>query len=98
MRSRLVRASRAVLQASFHEEGSEDLLPPHAMPAAVRVCGKLAVLDNVLSKVLAAKHKVSHQHHHFSVPYPYSNSARELASADALRYIAEHHSSQGSPY
>ena len=47
-----------MLQASFHVEGSEDLLPPHAMPAAVRVCGKLAVLDYVLSRLLAAKHKV----------------------------------------
>ena len=67
IRSGVVQASRAVLQACFHEEGSEDLLPPHAMPAAMRVCGKLAVLDNVLSKLLAAKHKLS-QHHHFSMP------------------------------
>ena len=39
-------------------KGSEDLLPQHPMPAAVRVCGKLAVLDDVLTKLLAAKHKV----------------------------------------
>jgi len=46
------------LQASWHVKGSEDLLPQHPLPAAVRVCGKLAVLDDVLTKLLAAKHKV----------------------------------------
>jgi len=42
--------------------GSEDLLPQHPMPPAVRVCGKLAVLDDVLTKLLAAKHKVVSLH------------------------------------
>lgn len=47
-----------LMQSSFHVEGSEDLLPEHPMPAAVRLCGKLAVLDTVLTKLLAARHKV----------------------------------------
>ncbi len=57
------------MQASFHVEGAEDLLPPHAMPAALRVCGKLAVLDYVLSKLLAAKHKAGHNDHPFMPPH-----------------------------
>ena len=47
-----------LMQSSFHVEGSEDLLPEHPMPAAVRLCGKLAVLDAVLTKLLTARHKV----------------------------------------
>lgn len=42
----------------LHPEGSELLLPPHPLPAALRVCGKLAVLDSLLTKLCAAGHKV----------------------------------------
>lgn len=46
------------MQSSVHVDGSEDLLPEHPMPAALRMCGKLAVLDSLLIKLLAAGHKV----------------------------------------
>ena len=46
------------MQSSLHVDGSEVLLPEHPMPAALRVCGKLAVLDSLLIKFLAAGHKV----------------------------------------
>lgn len=47
-----------LVQSAFHVEGSEDLLPAHPLPTAVRVCGKLALLDSILTKLLAAGHKV----------------------------------------
>ncbi len=84
------------MQASFHVEGSEDLLPLHAMPAAVRVCGKLAVLDNVLSKLLAAKHKVCK---FWDLPLPHSHAAHTVVTLTSSLYpmlrqgLAEH---QGS--
>lgn len=46
------------MQSSLHVDGCEGLLPEHPMPAALRVCGKLAVLDSLLIKLLAAEHKV----------------------------------------
>ncbi|KAK9908903.1 hypothetical protein WJX75_004497 [Coccomyxa subellipsoidea] len=42
----------------LHPEGSEALLPPHPLPAALRLCGKLAVLDSLLIKLCTAGHKV----------------------------------------
>ena len=41
----------------LHPEGSESLLPPHPLPASLRLCGKLAVLDSLLTKLTAAGHK-----------------------------------------
>ena len=46
------------MQSSLHVDGCEGLLPEHPMPAALRVCGKLAVLDDLLIKLLATGHKV----------------------------------------
>ena len=46
------------MQSSLHVDSCEGLLPEHPMPAALRVCGKLAVLDGLLIKLLAAGHKV----------------------------------------
>ena len=46
------------MQSSLHVDGCERLLPEHPMPAALRLCGKLAVLDSLLIKLLAAGHKV----------------------------------------
>ena len=75
------------MQASFHVEGCEDLLPSHAMPAAVRVCGKLAVLDSVLSKLLAAKHKVCQGHSPSAPPshHRHTHGAAALASVNLMR-------------
>ena len=73
------------MQASFHVDGSEDLLPSHAVPTAVRVCGKLAVLDSVLSKLLAAKHKACQSHGPSLLPshYPHVHGAKALAPVSA---------------
>ena len=46
------------MQSSLHVDGCEGLLPEHPMPATLRVCGKLAVLDSLLIKLRAAGHKV----------------------------------------
>ena len=43
----------------LHPEGSEALLLPHPLPAALRLCGKLAVLDDLLTKLCGAGHKVT---------------------------------------
>jgi hypothetical protein len=42
----------------LHIEGSEAALPPHSLPAEVRLCGKLELLDRVLVKLKAGGHKV----------------------------------------
>jgi len=42
----------------LHAPGSEHALPPHALPPALRLGGKLAVLDRLLLKLTASKHKV----------------------------------------
>lgn len=42
----------------LHPEGAEHLLPPHSLPAEVRLCGKLELLDRVLFKLRAGGHKV----------------------------------------
>lgn len=47
-------ASQQLLEA----QGAEDLLPQHDFPAALRLCGKLAVLDLLLCKLHARGHKV----------------------------------------
>lgn len=46
----------------LHPEGPEALLPPHPLPAALRLCGKLAVLDSLLIKLCTAGHKVTVDH------------------------------------
>ena len=44
-------------QSRLHVEGSEALLPPHPLPAPLRLCGKLSVLDELLTRLHAARHK-----------------------------------------
>ncbi|KAI3433655.1 hypothetical protein D9Q98_003464 [Chlorella vulgaris] len=46
------------LISRLHPEGSEAALPPHSLPAEVRLCGKLELLDRVLVKLKAGGHKV----------------------------------------
>ena len=72
------------MQASFHVEGSEDLLPPHPLPAALRVCGKLPVLDSLLSKLLPAKHKVC-SGHGLSMSHHSAPSTLRLRTLNILR-------------
>lgn len=38
--------------------GAEELLPAHEAPPEVRLCGKLEVLDRILPKLHATRHKV----------------------------------------
>ena len=45
----------------LHPPGGEHELRAHALPPALRLCGKLAVLDRLLLKLTAAGHKV-HRH------------------------------------
>lgn len=42
----------------LHPPGGEHELCAHALPPALRLCGKLAVLDRLLLKLAAAGHKV----------------------------------------
>eukprot|EP00884_Botryococcus_braunii_P002023 jgi/Botrbrau1/11821/Bobra.0224s0018.1 len=42
----------------MHIDGSEQDLPKHPLPPEVRLCSKLEVLDRILLKLHAAKHKV----------------------------------------
>lgn len=42
----------------LHVPGSEHALPQHALPHAMRLGGKLAVLDRLLVKLTTAGHKV----------------------------------------
>ena len=42
----------------LHPPGGEHELCAHALPPALRLCGKLAVLDRLLLKLTAAGHKV----------------------------------------
>lgn len=46
-------------RSRLHAEGAEAALPPHPLPAEVRLCGKLEVLDRILAKLHAGGHKVS---------------------------------------
>lgn len=42
----------------LHAPGAEHALSAHALPPALRLCGKLAVLDRLLLKLSASGHKV----------------------------------------
>ena len=42
----------------LHVLGAEHALSAHALPSALRLCGKLAVLDRLLLKLTASGHKV----------------------------------------
>jgi hypothetical protein len=46
------------LLSRIHLEGTEAALPPHPLPAEVRLCGKLELLDRVLLKLRATGHRV----------------------------------------
>lgn len=46
-------------RSRLHPEGAELLLPAHSLPAEVRLCAKLELLDRVLPKLKAGGHKVS---------------------------------------
>jgi len=46
------------LISRLHPDGAEDSLPRHPMPAEIRLCGKLEVLDRLLLKLKAAGHRV----------------------------------------
>ena len=54
----LTGCATCVVQSKLHVEDSELLLPKHPLPAALRLCGKLSVLDSLLVRLLAGKHKV----------------------------------------
>ena len=45
-------------RSRLHPPGSELLLPRHSLPAEVRLCSKLELLDRVLVKLRAGGHKV----------------------------------------
>ena len=66
------------MQSLLHVEGSEALLPKdHPLPAAVRVCGKLSVLDRLLSLLLPAGHKAcALLHMSIIAPITYTNTLR----------------------
>lgn len=44
--------------SKLHVPGAEGGLPRHALPAHVRTCGKLEVLDRTLCKLRSADHRV----------------------------------------
>ena len=47
------------LLSRLHAEGAESgLAPCHPLPAEVRLCGKVEVLDRMLCKLRAGGHKV----------------------------------------
>ena len=48
----------------LHPPGGEAELRAHALPPALRLCGKLAVLDRMLLKLTAAGHKVRRHARH----------------------------------
>ena len=43
----------------LHPEGVEARLPAHCLPAEVRLCSKLELLDRMLVKLKAGGHRVS---------------------------------------
>ena len=49
---------RPPARSRLHPPGSELLLPRHSLPAEVRLCGKLELLDRILIKLRAGGHKV----------------------------------------
>lgn len=46
------------LISRLHVEGSEQDLPRHPLPPELRLCSKMELLDRILLKLHAAKHKV----------------------------------------
>jgi len=56
----------------LHVAGTEKMLPIHEVPPEVRLCGKLEVLDRILPKLHATRHKASHHRLALATFKPYS--------------------------